>query len=144
MIRLKKTVSILCILTFVVLALSACRYFYASYEWKVCGQANTTWVSDDESIVFHVNDNHHATGTINVNGEIIDIYVTEGPLRGREMHVYPINVLEDEVISESDKYEWWICSYKSKKKFVATVEKSTFHETGQKITFRRVDDSEAQ
>ena len=110
----------------------------SKYKWKVCSQANTKWVSADGTIVFCVNDNHKATGTMLINGEIIDIYMAEGPLRSEEMHIYPKSVLQHEVISENDKYEFWICSYKSEQKFIATVEKTTFYETGKKITFHRV------
>ena len=105
--------------------------------WKVCTQANTKWVSEDGAVVFYVNDNLGATGSISIGAEVVDIYMTEGPLRSKEMHIYPIEVLENEIISEKDKYEYWICAYLSAEKFVATIVDSTFFNGGQQLIFYR-------
>ena len=42
-------------------------------------------------------------------------------------------------IYTKDRIEKWHCSYKSKKRFIAEVEKTTYFEVGQKIEFTRSD-----
>lgn len=138
---MKKYISLIGVIMLIVITLNACMY-PSKYKWKVCTQLNTKWVSEDGTIVFNVNDSYSATGTMNLNGEVVDVYMVEGPARSEEMHIYPISVLEKESIPEKDKYEYWLCSYKSEKEFVATVKKTTFYEVGQKITFYRVDEIE--
>ena len=55
------------------------------------------------------------------------------------MTIFDIGVLEDNVIDESDKYEICSVSYKSKNEFVITIQRTTFFEEGQTITFHRID-----
>lgn len=109
-------------------------------DWKLCSQPNTKWVSNDRTIELYVDGDSRVTGTMNVNGDLIEIYLTEGPLRSTEMHVYSKSVLEDEILSYEDKYEFWVCTYRSEKEFVATVKKTSFYKVGQQIIFHRVDD----
>ena len=113
---------------------------HISFDWKLCNQPNTKWVSDDESIVLYVENSCKITGTMRVNGEDIEVYVTEGPGRAKELDIYPIGVLDQTIISEEDKYEYWSCFYKSENEFVATVKKTTFYKLGQKIRFHKVED----
>lgn len=134
---MKKTV-LLVLALLISFTLGACMSC-SEFEWKVCRQPNTKWESDDESIVFSVNDSCLATGTMNVNGEIIEVFITEGPPRSRQMFVYPLDVLELEIIPEKDRYEYWICSYESENEFMATVEETTFYEVGQRITFNKIE-----
>ena len=138
-IGMKKSWEMITLVLLIVFVLNACAYS-TTHKWKVCNQANTKWVSEDESVIFSVNDNFQATGLININGECVEIYMTEGPVRSKEMHIYPIEVLEYGTISEKDKYEYWICSYESEGKFVATVKKTTFFEAGKQLVFYRTQD----
>lgn len=112
-----------------------------SFDWKLCNQPNTKWVSDDESIVLYVENSCKITGTMRVNGDDIEVYVTEGPGRAQELNIYPIGVLDQTIISEEDKYEYWSCFYKSENEFVATVKKTAFYKLGEKIKFHKVTDT---
>ena len=47
---------------------------HISFDWKLCNQPNTKWVSDDESIVLYVENSCKITGTMRVNGEDIEVY----------------------------------------------------------------------
>lgn len=133
---MKKLWKVIVLIGAIAITMSAC-ITPSTYEWKPCMQPNTQWVSEDGTIGFCVSDGGWATGTISINGESIEIYLSEGPERSVEMHIYPISVLEQEVIPESDKYEHWMCEYVSEDKFVATVNRTTFLEEGKKITFHK-------
>ena len=138
---MKKFFQILVVIMILLLVLNACMT-PSKYKWKVNQQPNTKWVSEDGTISLYVkiNDNSiQTTGTICTNGELIDIYMIEGPARSTEMHIYPIDVLKDESISSKDKYEYWTCSYKSDEKFIATVKETTFFNVGDEITFLKTD-----
>ena len=114
---------------------------HISFDWKLCNHPNTKWVSDDESIVLYVENSCKIIGTMRVNGDDIEVYVTEGPGRAQELNIYPIGVLDQTIISEEDKYEYWSCFYKSENEFVATVKKTAFYKLGQKIRFHKVTDT---
>ena len=114
---------------------------HISFDWKLCNQPNTKWVSDDESIVLYVENSCKITGTMRVNGEDIEVYVTDGPGRAQELDIYPIGGLNQTIISEEDKYEYWSCFYKSENELVATVKKTTFYKLGEKIKFHKVEDT---
>ena len=114
---------------------------HISFDWKLCNQPNTKWVSDDESIVLYVENSCKITGTMRVNGEDIEVYVTDGPGRAQELDIYPIGGLDQTIISEEDKYEYWSCFYKSENELVATVKKTTFYKLGEKIKFHKVEDT---
>lgn len=129
-----KRVAALISVVLLVFSLSACMT-PQKFDWKPCRQTNTTWVSEDETIVFHVNGDHVATGTLDVDGELIHIYLAEGPSRSTEMELFPADVLEDEIISEEDRLELWLCTYLSEDKFVAKVENTTFYEPGTEFVF---------
>ena len=123
----------------IMIVLNACTYPRA-YKWKLSRQLNTKWVSEDDTIVFSVDNNHLVTGLMSMGDDSIEIGILCEPEAGAGLHIYPINVLEEEVISTKDQYEYWLCSYKSEKEFIATVKKTTFFEEGEQITFYRVDD----
>ncbi len=110
-------------------------------HWRITNsinsQPNTQWMSEDGTIVFNVDSNGKSTGPMYIGEENFEFYLVE--FMGI-ISIYPIDVLEQKIISEIvDKYEGWSCSYKSKKKFVATVNKTTIFEEDQKITFYRID-----
>ena len=136
---MKKILSLISVVLLTLFFCTACMT-PAKTEWKLCQQPNTKWLSEDGIITFCVDDSGKTTGTMQINGEEIEIYATEGPLNSTTLHIFPIAVLQDEMISEEDKYEYWTCSYKSEERFIATVKTTTYFEEGQKITFHRVDD----
>ena len=123
--------------------LNACAY-HKAFQWKMSNQLNTQWVSEDGTIAFNVNGEHVITGTMKVHDEVIDIYIEVEPEASSGIHIYPIDALEDEIISTDDEYEKWICSYKSESNFVAMVKETTFYEVGQEITFYRIEYDEHQ
>ena len=99
-------------------------------------QEDTKWASDDGTINFYVDSDRKATGEMVVDGECIEFYITDN--MAAEISIYDKRVLDDEFIKEEDMYENWICSYKSKDRFVATVEKTTYFKVGQKISFKKI------
>ena len=94
-------------------------------------QYNTEWISDDKSITFFVDDEGTATGTMIFDKKVVNFQLCSWL---SEVSIYTLD-------QDGNKYEceFWLCSYKSKKKFVATVEKTTFFKVGQKITFQQVE-----
>ena len=136
---MKKTLSIIILFTLAAM-LCACLPITPLYlQRRPGGQLNTKWVSEDGTIVFEVNDKYQITGTMNVNGETIEFYMADDPRTG--LHIYPLAVMEEEFIDDTTRYEYWKCSYISKKKCVATVKETTFFKIGDRITFHRVDPS---
>ena len=109
---MKKIIYLSCFLPFLVIILIACHKLTVTAN-KPCNQPHTKWMSEDGAIVFYVDDGCHTTGTINLNGKIIDFYLTDDT--GLGMEIFPIDVLEKDVIDENDKYEHGLCSYKNKK-----------------------------
>ena len=105
---------------------------------KPRNQPNTKWASYDERIVFSVNNTQNAIGELLIENERIPFYLTHD--MGNGMYLYNLNVLESNVERTEDQYEYWICTYKSKKQFTATVKQTTFFKVGEKIEFHRVDD----
>ncbi len=103
-------------------------------------QLNTTWQSEDGSIVFYVK-NYKAVGTMIVNGQELNIYIQFNVKGGDGAEIYPARVLNEEIIKKESMWEKCSCSYKSKNKFVITIEEGTYLEEGKRITFYRVDGS---
>ena len=123
------------ILIIILLFCSACQNPIVAAR-RPTSQANTKWKSEDGSIVFSVDNNNLATGEMIIDNETIEFCLSTD--FGIDMYLFPIDVLnEDGPIDTSDRYELWICSYKSKEKFVAKVEETTFFNIGDKITFYR-------
>lgn len=109
-----------------------------SAQWRLCRQPNTSWVSDDGSIILSVDNEQCTTGTIMVNGESIEVFALEGMQRDSSMSVFHIDLKGKPINKFKDRCEYWDCSYKSEDKFVATVKETTYFEEGQKITFNKV------
>ena len=107
-------------------------------KWRPYAQKNTKWVSEDASIVLTVGD-EDVTGKMVVDNNEIEFYLATD--RSGNIHIYPIHVTETKIIYAEEEYEYWLCSYKSKSKFVATVKETTFLKEGEKITFNKVSDN---
>lgn len=137
--KLKKTVKILLcfILCGVVFAFCSCENPFIYNRWPF-GQHNTVWRSSDGTVEFKIPEDKYAGfGTITKDGDTVEIYVTSDT--GSGMYVYNKSVLDADVIALNSELEKWHCSYKSKKRFIAEVEKTTYFEVGQKIEFTRSD-----
>ena len=101
---------------------------------------NTTWVSEDGSIVFTVFETGLATGTMTVEDETIEIYITCYQTYG--MLIYPISVAVDGVTKPNLHFECWSNYYASEDAYIAKVSsETTYFEKGQNIIFIRVDDN---
>lgn len=135
-INMKKAIACF-LLLLVSLLCSACQNFVV-VERRPCSQPNTKWESEDGTITFTVDSGEgHATGKMIIDGNVIEFYMTNDT--GSGMHIFPINALENSTIDTNSESEYWLCSYKNKKKFVATVNVSTHFSVGEKIVFYRVD-----
>lgn len=98
-------------------------------------QPNKKWVSEDGSIKLSTDENQRTTGSMIINGKEIEILFLDG--EGKNIHIFPI---ETKVRDINDRYELWVGDFISEDKFTVTVEKTTYFEVGQKITFYRVED----
>ena len=114
-----------------ILTLTGCIYkrFLGNRPWD---QPNTTWVSEDNSIVFYIDSNWTGYGTLHHNGEIVEFCYSEGP--SVEIWLYTTDA--DGKVTD---LEYWYGDFKRNDRFTATVEESTFFKKGDKITFYRVD-----
>lgn len=126
---------LLLLLLFFWFVCSACRN-PITVKRSPFSQPNTKWVSDDGTISFYVDGNKHATGEMIINDEYVEFYIV-GDM-GAGIHIYDIDVIDDEIVYQQNRYEYWLCSFKSKNKFVAEVKKTTYFEVDQKITFEKV------
>jgi len=123
-------------LIFVLAFCSACQNPIV-VERRPCSQPNTKWMSEDKKIVFTVDDNNHAMGEMFLDGGTIGFYMTND--MGSGMHLFDLSVIDTAVETTENEYEYWICSYKSKKEFIAIVKKTTYFDVGEKIVFHRMD-----
>lgn len=112
-----------------------------SAQWRLYNQPNTSWVSDDGSVIFSVDNDGNAMGIIRVNGESVEVIVVEGVERDTGMYLFYSDHQGRPANQFDNKCEYWQCSYKSPDMFVATVKETTFFEEGQKITFNKVTES---
>lgn len=71
-----------------------------------------------------------------MDGENVEFYLT--CTTGSEIFLYRLDKISDGLHVE-DQYEYWVCDYKSKSKFVATVRETTFFHPGEQIVFYRVE-----
>ena len=107
---------------------------------RPCDQPGTEWVSEDGSIKIHVDENQQATGSMNINGTEIPFILELGS--GKMMWIDSIEAKDRLGLYPEETYEKWIGDFIWEDKFTVTVEKTTYFEVGQKITFYRVDDEE--
>ena len=103
-----------------------------------CNQPNTVWQSEDGRITFTVGNKYDwsATGSIQLDGENVEFYLT--CTTGSGIVLYPLEKATGIFYAE-DQYEYWVCDYKSKRKFIATVRETTFFQPGEQIVFYRVE-----
>lgn len=100
-------------------------------------QAGSVWTSDDGLVRFETGqDSYSAKGSMIINGQTMEIYLSFDHGTGLEIH--PVEVMDAPYISYETRFEIWVCSFKSMEKFTATVEETTYFEKGQTFTFHRV------
>lgn len=131
---MKKVICVVIYITVILLMFSGCQNPFNA-ERRPTGQINTKWVSEDGTISFYVDEHYTATGTYIGDDKTINLYLVCD--YGTGMYVYPINWIGVR-LDPKYKYEFWLCDFKSKTQFVATVKETTFFEVGQEITFNRV------
>ena len=131
---MKKIIAIV-LSIYISITLSGCHLLYKSWTGKrPCDQPDTSWISEDGSIYFHVGEN--IIGTMQVDGENIDVYISMG--LGATIRIYPLSSLQGNAV-KGECFEEWIGKFK-KDEFTAKVLESTYFEEGQKIKFYRVDE----
>lgn len=133
-----------CCATFFIIFIIAVVLYGVCINWykgnRPSDQPGTEWFSEDESIVIHVDKNNQSTGSMIIGGTEIPFLFLDG--QGEVIYIYSIDARNRDVLYPEDKYETWMGSFNRKDKFTVTVEKTTYFEVGQKITFYRVDDEE--
>jgi len=137
--NMKKVICVLFVFCIFV-TFSGC-YSPLDLEKRPDSQPNTKWVSENGSIEFYVQEDGKCIGTIIVNGEPIDVLFVFGIKT--TLYIYPLDALDEEtnVLDGDSMLEHWMCSYKSKDKFVVTTtSKSTYFRGDQKIVFRKTGD----
>ena len=116
-------------------------YIYRYEGKRPSDQPDTEWISEDGSIEIYVDENQHATGSMNIKGTEIP-FIFSGEIRGERIWIYAIEAKDRLGLYPEEEYETWRGNFKRKDKFTVTVEETTYFEVGQKITFYRVDDEE--
>ncbi len=102
-------------------------------------QPYTKWESECGDIVFYVDENSHALGTMKADKDIVDFCIVPmGSYSEHSIALLNVSALDDNIIQDTDKYEICNVSYKSKKTFVITIERGTYFEEGRKFTIHRV------
>lgn len=133
-----------CCATFFIIFIIAVVLYGVCINWykgnRPCDQPGTEWVSEDGSIKIHVDENQQATGSMNINGTEIPFILELGS--GKMMWIDSIEAKDRLGLYPEETYEKWIGDFIWEDKFTVTVEKTTYFEVGQKITFYRVDDEE--
>lgn len=152
---MQKKVKIICLILVLIISLSGCMNPIIE-ERKPSNQITSMWESEDGSIQFHVARGYEKTeedtiderrteirgfvieipGTMVINGEIIEFCAVFGS-PDTTMELYPMEYVDTFSFVGADSYGELQCKFKSKRHFVATVEKSTYLEEGQKIHFYR-------
>ena len=132
---MKKNLIISAFLLLVVLMCSACQNPFVYFR-EPCGQPETEWMSSDGSIVFSVDSTGTATGQMVVDGKTVDFYLSTD--MGSGMHLYAPEVMETNLETQENEYEYWLCSYYSKNRFSAIVKETTYFETGEVLIFNKV------
>ena len=105
---------------------------------KPSGQKNTFWQSEDNRVFFGVSESGGATGKMYIDGSEIEFYLVTD--MGRGILIYNNNALYTHALTMEDEYEYWVCNYKNKDEFVATVKETTFFKADEKIKFHKVDE----
>lgn len=127
------------IVTSMILILTGCRNPFIEYK-RPDNQLGSKWLSSDKSIELVIKSDYDQDSICTVefdNGETRAFYLTFD--YGFGMYLYDESASYTHTFNDDTRYEHWNCSFMGKRKFVATVEKTTFFEVGQEITFYRVD-----
>lgn len=103
-------------------------------------QWGSEWESEDKAISFAVDDHGFGIGKMSVGEESMDIFMT-GSFTD-EIFVYPLSEVSSIEQIQDDEHpkhleDWQGISWR-KDKWVIIVEKTTYFEEGQEITFKRV------
>lgn len=102
---------------------------------RPCDQPYSEWISEDGQITFSIDENGAGIGNLTIDEETMEIYIAIGP--AAEIHVYPLEVVEDNRITEM-YIEYWIGDFWRDDKFTAKIVGTTYFNIGDKITFYRV------
>lgn len=126
-------VALLTITFVLVLVINSFVRHWQFENWYLGKQPFTTWISEDGTIEINVETYGDLTVTIKLEDETIQF--NDATFVGYNHTI---------VMGEGDEQnkilvEWWSCKFKTKNKFVATIDKSTYFQEGQKIVFNKVE-----
>ena len=125
----------------ILLGIGGLRYYQISLasDRDPLKQPHTKWESECGDIEFYVDEEHHAIGTMEADGNVIEFCIVSiGSYSEGGIVLLDADALEDGVVQDTEKWELCDISYKSKKTFVITVERGTYLEEGRKFTLHRV------
>lgn len=137
---MKKHLKLLAVIIPVILVLTGCKNIFIEYK-RPDNQLGSKWISSDKSIelVIKSDYDHNSFCTMKFDtGETRKFFLAFD--YGFGMYLYDESVFYTPAFNDDTRYEHWNCSFINRRKFVATVEKTTFFELGQEITFYRVDE----
>ena len=115
-------------------------YIYRYEGKRPIDQLGRSWISEDGSIILNTDENQETTGSMTIDGVEIPFLFVDG--QGEVIYIDSIEAKDRLGLYPEETYEKWIGDFIWKDKFTVTVEKTTYFEVGQKITFYRVDDEE--
>ena len=135
-------ISVLAIfVTFVTVCIAFALYIRANYKYwygiRPCDQPNTTWVSDDNQIVFTVGEDGKGVGTILHSGEEIEISAIFSV--SVEIFVSPPGELSNDRLKREGCCEVWYGYDFTENEFTVIVLETTYFEVDQEIHFRKID-----
>ena len=139
LVKIAKGYLITVVVLFIALTLYG-MYIYRYEGKRPIDQLGRSWISEDGSIILNTDENQETTGSMTIDGVEIPFLFVDG--QGEVIYIDSIEAKDRLGLYPEETYEKWIGDFIWKDKFTVTVEKTTYFEVGQKITFYRVDDEE--
>ena len=102
-------------------------YFYT----RPTAQRSSVWISENGEILLRVNEKGNGTLSFKQNGTIIEYDYVDG--KNYRSEIYHLTDMR----TSGNHYETWKYTKVGNDKFTIEVEKTTFFEVGQQITFYR-------
>ncbi len=124
-----------------VLVLTGCKNIFIEYK-RPDNQLGSKWLSSDKKIelVIRRDYDHDSYCYITADNGESSSYILCFFDMGAGLYLYDKEAADMDAFNDNNRYEQWKCQPVNRRKFVVTVEKTTFFEVGQKITFYRVDE----
>lgn len=141
---MKRVVLCVTFLTLFSLFLSGCNP--PNIDNMPTAQNNTTWEETNGKVYIVVDDNHVATGYLNVNNEIIEVYFyMNASYPYHNFSISPISAYNQEsgrVVEPEKTIEFWNAVFYAENEFAVTVDESTYFRKGEEFVFYRTHGTE--